>query len=163
MLPLDSVEEFSLQTQGGPESGRNPGGTINLIIKSGTNQLHGSAYYYNRNEALAAQSPFAPPDSPKNELRNQHYGFSLGGPIIKDKTFFFATFEEQKFVIGTQALATTPTAAYQQEALQLLSQYNVPVNPIAANLLNALYPANALTGSGRRTITLSGPRDRLQP
>jgi len=66
LLPLDSVEEFSMQTQGGPESGRNPGGTINLIIKSGTNQLHGSAYYYNRNEALAAQSPFAPPDSPKH-------------------------------------------------------------------------------------------------
>jgi len=148
LLPLDSVEEFSLQSQGGPESGRNPGGTINLIIKSGTNQLHGSAYYYNRNEALAAQAPFAPPDTPKKELRNQHYGFSAGGPIIKDKTFFFATFEEQKFVIGSQALATTPTAAYQQEALQLLSQYNVPVNPIATNLLNALYPANALTGSG---------------
>ena len=115
-LPLDSLEEFSLQTQGGPESGRNPGGTINLIVKSGTNQLHGSAYYYNRNEFLAAQSPFAPEGSPKNKLRNQHYGFSLGGPIIKDKTFFFATYEEQKFVIGSQALATTPTVGYQQEA-----------------------------------------------
>jgi hypothetical protein len=156
LLPLDSVEEFSLQTQGGPESGRNPGGTINLIIKSGTNQLHGSAYYFNRNEALAAQSPFAPPDSPKHELRNQHYGFSVGGPIIKDKTFYFATFEEQRFVIGTQALATTPTAAYQQEALQLLSQYNVPVNPIALNLLNALYPANALTGAGTPNNYFSG-------
>ena len=120
LLPLDSVEEFSLQTQGGPESGRNPGGTINLIIKSGTNQLHGSAYYYNRNEFLAAQSPFAPPDSPKHELRNQHFGFSLGGPIVKDKTFYFVTYEDQRFVIGTQALTTTPTAAYQQPALQLL-------------------------------------------
>jgi hypothetical protein len=148
LLPLDSVDEFSLQTQGGPESGRNPGGTINLIIKSGTNQLHGTAYYYNRNEALAALSPFAPPGTPKKELRNQHYGFSVGGPIIKDKTFFFATYEEQKFVIGTQALATTPTAAYQQEALQLLSQYNVAVSPIAVNLLNALYPTSALTGPG---------------
>jgi len=148
LLPLDSVEEFSLQTQGGPEAGRNPGGTINLIIKSGTNQLHGSAYYYNRNEALAAQSPFAPPGSPKNELRNQHYGFSLGGPIIKDKTFYFATYEEQKFVIGSQALATTPTVSYQQEALQLLNQYNVPVNPVSQNLLNALWPASSLTGPG---------------
>jgi hypothetical protein len=148
LLPLDSIEEFSLQTQGGPESGRNPGGTINLIIKSGTNQLHGSAYYYNRNEALAAQAPFAPPDSPKKELRNQHFGFSFGGPIIKDKTFYFVTYEDQRFVIGSQALTTTPTAAYQQEALQLLSQYNVPVNPIAVNLLNALYPSSALSGAG---------------
>ena len=75
LLPLDSVEEFSLQTQGGPESGRNPGGTINLIIKSGTNQLHGSAYYYNRNEALAAQSPFAPPDSRSMSCETNTSGF----------------------------------------------------------------------------------------
>ena len=60
LMPLDSVEEFSLQTQAGPETGRNPGGTINLVIKSGTNQLHGSAYYYNRNEFFSAQAPFAP-------------------------------------------------------------------------------------------------------
>ena len=148
LLPLDSLEEFSLQTQGGPESGRNPGGTINLIIKSGTNQLHGSAYYYNRNEFLAAESPFAPPDTAKHKLRNQHYGFSVGGPIIKDRTFFFTTYEDQRFVIGSQALTTTPTAAYQQEALQLISQYNIPANPIAVNLLNALYPAGSLTGPG---------------
>ena len=148
LLPLDSLEEFSLQTQGGPESGRNPGGTINLIIKSGTNQLHGSAYYYNRNEALAAESPFTPPGTPKNEFRNQHWGLSLGGPIVKDKTFFFATYEEQKFVIGSQALATTPTVAYQQEALQLLNQYSVPLNPVSVNLLNALWPASSLTGPG---------------
>ena len=90
VMPLDAVEEFSLQTQAGPESGRNPGGSVNLVIKSGTNQLHGTAYYYNRNEALAAQSYFAPAGSPKNKMRNQQYGFSLGGPIVKDKTFFFA-------------------------------------------------------------------------
>jgi hypothetical protein len=148
LLPLDSLEEFSLQTQGGPESGRNPGGTINLIIKSGTNQLHGSTYYYNRDEFLAAQSVFTPPDTPKNKLRNEHFGFLLGGPIIKDKTFFFTAYEDQTFVIGSQALTTIPTAAYQQEALQLLNQYNVPVNPIAVKLLNALYPAGSLTGAG---------------
>jgi len=121
LMPLDALEEFSLQTQAGPESGRNPGGTINLVVKSGTNQLHGSGYYYNRNEALASQSPFAPVGTPKNKLRNEHYGMSLGGPIIKDKTFFFLTYEEQKFTIGIQALATTPTTAYQQEAQQLLT------------------------------------------
>jgi hypothetical protein len=148
LLPLDSLEEFSLQTQGGPESGRNPGGTVNLVVKSGTNQLHGSAYYYNRNEFLAAQAPFAPVGTPKNKLRNEHYGFSLGGPIIHDRTFFFATYEDQQFVIGSQALATTPTIAYQQEAMQLLNQYHVPVNPVSLNLLGSLWPADSLTGPG---------------
>src|SRR5579862_7736190 len=60
VMPLDAIDEFSAQTQSNAESGRNAGGTINLTIKSGTNQLHGSAYYYNRNEAFGAASPFTP-------------------------------------------------------------------------------------------------------
>ncbi|PYQ86718.1 MAG: TonB-dependent receptor [Acidobacteria bacterium] len=147
LLPLDSVEEYSVQTQASAETGRNPGGAVNLIIKSGTNQPRGSAYYYNRNEALAALSPFAPTDSPKNKLRNEHYGFSLGGPIERDKTFFFTTYEHQNFVIGNQALATMPSAAYQAAAMQLLQQYSVPVNSVSLTLLNTLWPADTLTGA----------------
>ncbi len=131
---------------GAAETGRNPGGTLNLAIKSGTNQFHGTAYYYNRNEFFAAQSPFAPPSLHKNALRNQHYGFSLGGPIRKDKTFFFFNLEEQKYLIGNQSRSTEPSQAYQAEAEALLQQYNVPVNPVSASLLNGLWPASALTG-----------------
>ena len=58
VMPIDAIDEFSAQTQSNAETGRNAGGTVNLTIKSGTNQLHGSAYYYNRNEFYAAQSPF---------------------------------------------------------------------------------------------------------
>ena len=147
VLPLDAVEEFSLQTQAGPESGRNPGGSVNMVIKSGTNQLHGSLYYYNRNEALAAQSYFAPEGSPKNKMRNQQYGFSAGGPILKDRTFFFLTFEEQKFLIGNQSLSTEPSEAYQQAAINLLSQYGMTPNPLSLNLLHSLWPSSALTGA----------------
>ena len=146
LMPLDSVEEFSLQTQAGPETGRNPGGTINLIIKSGTNKLHGSAYYYNRNEFFTAQSPFAPAGSPKNKLRNQHYGFSAGFPVIKDRTFLFLSFEEQKFVIGNQSLSTEPSLNYQAAARSLLKQYGVPENSVSDNLLNSIWPASSLTG-----------------
>jgi hypothetical protein len=146
VLPLDAVDEFSLQSLGPAETGRNPGGTLNLAIKSGTNQFHGTAYYYNRNEFFAAQSPFVPPSLHKNALRNQHYGFSLGGPIRKDKTFFFLNLEEQKYLIGNQSRSTEPSQAYQAEAEALLQQYNVPVNPVSVNLLNGLWPASALTG-----------------
>jgi hypothetical protein len=146
LMPLDSVDEFSLQTQAGPETGRNPGGTINLVIKSGTNQLHGSAYYFNRNEFFAAGAPFAPAGSHKNEFRNQHYGFSAGFPVIKDRTFLFISYEEQKFVIGNQAQTTEPSQAYQAAALPLLQYYNVSVNSVSKNLLGAIWPAASLNG-----------------
>src|SRR5260370_870668 len=61
VMPIDAIDEFSSQSQSNAETGRNAGGTINLTIKSGTNNLHGSAYYYNRNEYYAASSPFFPP------------------------------------------------------------------------------------------------------
>jgi hypothetical protein len=146
LLPLEAIEEVSTETQGSAEQGRNPGATINLVIKSGTNELHGSAYYYNRNEFFAARAPFAPADSPTPELRNQNYGFSLGGPILKNRTFYFLNYEEQEFVIGNPGLSTEPSAAYQAEALQMLRQYNIPVLPAAQTLLSTLWPASSLTG-----------------
>ena len=143
-LPIDSVEEFSLQTQGSPESGRNPGGSVNLVTKSGTNALHGSAYYYNRNEALAEVSPFQSGNPP---LRNQQWGESAGGPFWKDHTFWFENFEKQQFKIATGFQGTEPSAAYQAQALPVLAYYGVPVNSAMTNLLATLWPAASLTGA----------------
>ncbi len=84
VLPVDSIDEFSAQTQSGAEAGRNAGGTVNLVIKSGGNQIHGSLYYYNRNEFYGAHSPFftSTPGKKAPPLRNENYGFSFGGPIM---------------------------------------------------------------------------------
>ena len=60
LLPIDAIDQFSVQTNANAEAGRNGGGSINMVIKSGTNSLHGSVYYFNRNDALAATTPFAP-------------------------------------------------------------------------------------------------------
>jgi hypothetical protein len=144
VLPIDAVAEFSAQTQASPEAGRNPGGTVNLSLKSGTNGLHGSLYYYNRNEFFGAGSPFTPGE--KQKVRNYNYGFSAGGPIIKNKLFWFATYEHQRFVIGLPGLGTEPSTAYQTEAGQLLAAKGIPVNPVSQNLLNMYWPAYALTG-----------------
>ncbi len=145
ILPVDAIDNFSFVTTAGPETGRNAGGTANLVIKSGTNRLHGSAYYFNRNEFFAANTPFAN-GSPKNKVRNQHYGFSVGGPIVRDRTFFFLAGEHQGFVIGNQTRSTEPSAAYQALAEQDLAFYGVPVNTVSQNLLQGLWPQSALAG-----------------
>jgi hypothetical protein len=144
VLPIDAVDQFTVQTQAAPESGRNPGGTVDLALKSGGNSIHGTAYAYFRNEAFAAASPFV--DS-KKENRNYNYGFSVGGPLKKDRLFYFATFEKQRFTIGLPGLATEPSAAYQTEALAVLNTYGVPVNPVSQTLLANLWPSYALTGA----------------
>src|SRR6266404_3680456 len=143
VLPIDSIDQFSVQTQAAPESGRNPGGTVDLALRSGGNTFHGSAYYYVRNEAFAAASPFS---DTKKENRNHQYGFSVGGPFIKDRLFFFTTFEKQRFVIGLPGLGTEPSTAYQTAALAELSKFVVAENPVSANLIANLLPSYALNG-----------------
>ena len=149
--PLDSIDEFSEQTQSGAAVGRNPGGTVNIVTKSGTNQFHGTVYYYNRNEALAKINPFTTPDPNtgalvKNELRNQQYGASIGGPILRKKVFFFANYEKQQFIIVEPTTSTEPSLAYQTRATALLNQYGVAVNPVQSTVLNTLFPSYALQG-----------------
>ena len=150
-LPLDSIEQFSQQTQSNADSGRNPGGSVNVVTKSGTNEIHGSLYYYNRNEFFAANSPFATPNNAgkvvKNQLRNQQYGASIGGPVLRDKLFYFANYEKQQFIIASPASAVEPSIAYQNQALAVLNQYGVTANPVQQTVLNTLYPAYALQGA----------------
>jgi hypothetical protein len=150
VMPIDAVDEFSAQSQSNAETGRSAGGTVNLTIKSGTNQFHGSGYYYNRNEFYAASSPFLPATQTPPPIRNFNTGFTLGGPIRKDKTFFFIGFEQQQYVIGLSGLSTEPSTAWINQAQQLLSnpggKYGsyapVPVSGVSASLFSALYPTN---------------------
>jgi len=150
ILPVDAIENFSFETAGSTELGHNSGGTANLTIKSGTNSLHGTAYYFNHNEFFQHSNPFTGTTA---ETRNQHYGFSVGGPIWRDRFFFFMGGEHQAFLIGAQSKATEPSSAYQESALAFLNAWGVPENPVSLNLLNgsgslkALWPANALTGA----------------
>jgi len=147
IMPLDAIDEFSAQTESNAEGGRNAGGIVNVVLKTGTNQLHGSAYYYNRNEAYGAASPFVPSGAHKPEIRNQNYGFSLGGPIIKDKTFWFMSFEKQQYVISVSGRATEPSADYIANARALLAANGVTESPISTNLINNLWPGSVTQAS----------------
>jgi len=149
LMPLDAVDEFAAQSQSNAEAGRNAGGVINVVLKSGTNNFHGSAYYFNRNTSLGASTPFFNPaqlqslgvPSQKPPLRNENYGFSLGGPIFKDKTFWFVGFEKQKYTIALSGLNTEPSTAYQNAALDLLNTNGVTESPISQALMANLWPS----------------------
>jgi hypothetical protein len=140
LLPLDSIDEFNQQSVGGADYGRNPGSMVNVVIKSGTNFWHGSAYYFHRNDAVAKPNPFNPPDAP-SKLRNHNFGFSIGGPIIKDRAFFFLSMEGQRFIAGNAIQATVPSAAWVANATALLNSHNVQVNPTMVATLQNLWPS----------------------
>jgi hypothetical protein len=142
-LPLDSIEQYSQQTQSTAESGRNPGGLVNVVTKSGTNNIHGSLYYFNRNELFSANSPFAN-GAPKSKLRNQQYGVSFGGPAIKDKLFYFFNYEKQQFIIDSPSNAVEPTTAFQADSTALLSQFGLAPTSVATASLAAFYPSAIL-------------------
>jgi hypothetical protein len=109
---IDAIAEFRVETNlYTAEVGRTAAGVINILTKSGTNQFHGSAYEFLRNDKLDASDFFA---STKPEYRQNQYGGSLGGPIVKDKTFFFADFEGLRIVQGETSLSTVPTLFEEQ-------------------------------------------------
>ena len=111
-LGTDAVAEFSvLTTNYSTEYGRTSGGIITATTKSGTNQFHGSAYEFFRNDALDAASFIDNAnDSPKAPLHRNQYGGSAGGPIQKDKTFIFGDYEGVKQSLGTTTISNVPTA-----------------------------------------------------
>jgi len=156
VYPIEALDEYSLQTAGNSESGRSPGGNLNISTKSGTNTFHGDAYYYNRNEALAVTSPFVAPGSPSLPLRNQNYGVTLGGPIHRDRTFFFLTYEEQKYIVGLDNSTTEPSPAYQKLALAELAKYNVAPSVVSQNILNTLWEPSVIANLPASPLNYSG-------
>jgi Carboxypeptidase regulatory-like domain len=96
----DSIEEFRVITNSfDAEYGRNSGAVVNVVTKSGTNAIHGSFYEFFRNDVLNAH-PFTFFQAPKPEFRQNQFGGTLGGPIRKDKTFFFGSYEGRRIVQG---------------------------------------------------------------
>ncbi|MCU1261073.1 MAG: hypothetical protein JWO80_3958, partial [Bryobacterales bacterium] len=108
---IDAVAEFRLNINAySPEYGRSNGGTVMVIGKSGGNQLHGTLFEFLRNEALNARNYFAQP-GPKPEFRRNQYGFAVGGPIRKNRTFFFADWQGTRLRTGITRQSVVPTAA----------------------------------------------------
>jgi len=111
ILPIDSIQEFNLQENPSAEYGWKPGAVVNVGLKSGTNGLHGTAFIFGRDGAMDARNYFncannpcavGQSPSPKNPRTLEQFGASVGGPIIKDKAFFFGAYEGQRYDVGNQ-------------------------------------------------------------
>ena len=148
ILPVEAIAELRVASNFEAEYGRSAGGVVNVVTKSGSNTLHGSAFEFFRNNALDARNYFNAVGLPQNPFHNNQFGGSLGGPIIKDKTFFFVDYEAMR-ESGAQA---TPSCV--PTANDILFNAPVPgslasINPVITNLLAAGkgWPAPNGTGS----------------
>jgi hypothetical protein len=129
-LGVDAVQEFSvLTTNYSSEYGRTAGGVINAVTKSGTNQFHGTAYEFLRNSALDARNFFDTGTGPPPFKRNQ-FGASIGGPIVKGRTFFFADYEGIRQVKGHSIPAKVPSPNARKG---ILAAGGTPPSPCPAN------------------------------
>src|SRR5579864_7247647 len=135
--PPDSVEEFRVTTaNSNADSGYSSGGQVALVTKSGTNAFHGSAYEYNRNTIFSANDPFlknsqlssGESNTAPKLLRNE-FGVTLGGPVMKNRLFFFANYEGRRDAEGSSTLRTVPSPTLAAGNLVYLCQTNPDGSP----------------------------------
>ncbi|MGH9338973.1 MAG: TonB-dependent receptor domain-containing protein [Acidobacteriota bacterium] len=107
---IDAIQEFKVQTNAySAEFGHGTGGVINVTTKSGSNGFHGTVYEFHRNDVLDAKNFFDPADEDKPPFKRNQFGFSFGGPIIKDQTFFFGDYEGTRIRESRTVVSTIPT------------------------------------------------------
>ena len=150
----DSVEEFQqLQLNMSAQYGNSAGGTVNLVTKSGTNAWHGSLWEYIRNDAVDANEYFLNKDGvARPALRFNQFGATIGGPIVKDKLFFFLSLQGDRFTtIGTPVTNTQESAAFRNAVIQANANAAAAgdaTNSVAALLYSNFAPANPGTPTG---------------
>jgi hypothetical protein len=107
-LPLDAIQEFNTQEHPQADFGEKPGVVVNIGLKSGSDQIHGTAYYFHRNAAIDARNYFNPSPQPVAALVYHDFGGSIGGPIVKGKWFYFANYEGVRSKVGNPYNAFSP-------------------------------------------------------
>lgn len=150
---VDAIQEFTILTSTfSAEYGRNSGAVVNVVTKSGTNNIHGTLFEFLRNDKFDASNLFEnAAGQPKAKFRNNQFGFTFGGPIIKDKTFYFINYEGQRTRVGNTIFTTVPTLLERQGIFTDPStgkQVKVAVDPVSAQLLNFFPSPNAISQFG---------------
>ncbi len=139
LVSIDALEEFRVQTSTfAPEYGRVPGGQVSILTRSGSNQFHGTAFEYFRNDALDANDWFADAAGfPKSPLRQNDFGGVFSGPIVKDRLFFFFSNEELRLRLPETVTEEVPSVAFRQGSIPsvqtILNAFPIPTGAMEAN------------------------------
>jgi hypothetical protein len=168
ILPIDAIQEFNAQENPPAEYGWKPGAIVNLGLKSGTNEVHGTAYLFERNNAFDARNYFNPvidpntgQPSPKKAVRQHQFGGSIGGPIVKNKTFIFGAYEALRALVGNSEQLNSPATVTAggkpsisiPDAMASVVAHGLSVNTLSAKLV-PLFPTNTNTNG---TLNVSLP------
>jgi Carboxypeptidase regulatory-like domain/TonB dependent receptor/TonB-dependent Receptor Plug Domain len=145
ILPIDAVAELRVLSNYEAEYGRNSGAIINIVTKSGSNTWHGSAIEFFRSGKMGARNYFNLASTPKDPFNNNQFGGSLGGPIVKDKTFFYTDYEGQRENGAQAGVACVPTGTAADGSLSPTDSSN-PV--IQALIARHPWPAPNISGGG---------------
>jgi hypothetical protein len=143
ILPIDAIDEFKTQQNPRAEFGWKPGSVVNVGVKSGSNGWHGTAYAYGRDGSWDARNFWERPTDPSAELSLEQFGASLGGPIRRDKLFFFANFEQQRYSVGNPVQHEVPITA-------------AGVGSVSQNLIGACNAARAAGSLTALSAQLAG-------
>ena len=152
---VEAIREFQMLTSTYDASfGRNPGAQVNVILNSGSNDFHGSAFEFHRNAALDARNFFAPASEPKPKYIRNQFGGSLGGPINRNRTFFFADYEGTRSREGITRITNVPTALERAGNFSQ-SVFGVPTNPFTGMPFdNGIIPDFFISPIGRAIAAL---------
>jgi hypothetical protein len=152
-VPIDAIQEVNVQTNSPAEFGKRPGAVINVGLKSGTNTIHGTAFAFGRSDKFDSQE-WGNPTSPKQPAGLEQWGGAVGGPIVKDKLFYFGAFERQTYNVSGSYPVFTPTSASTGDVTQSipaaeadLTANGVALNPLSLKLLQLFGTNNGPTSS----------------
>ncbi len=154
LVSVDAMQEFRIQTSTyAPEFGRTPGGQISIVTRSGTNQFHGTAFDFLRNDVLDANDWFANSAGlGKPQERQNDFGGTLSGPIVKDRTFFFFSYEGLRLRLPQTALTRVPDLTARQNAIPAMQPFLNAYPQQSPNL-----PDNLTTGVAGFNASYSNP------
>jgi len=170
LVSVDALQEFRIQTSTyAPEFGRMPGAQISILTRSGTNQFHGTAFDYIRNDIFDANNWFntsVTPALPKSQERQNDFGGTVGGPILRDRMFFLFSYEGLRLRLPQTKLTTVPDIAARQGAVPavqpFLNAYSLPngpevFTPCTPNVNGCPASGQQPTGSAQFNASFSNP------